>query len=104
MGLTTAATILVLGAVGITVGEGMFTVAAMTTVLIIRRAGRIAKNRKRLDSPQPVIQLPAQDADISDSLSRLNACLKVRACGSTTLVFSTLQMVAMNFGLASSLR
>src|SRR5712671_5119683 len=34
-GLTTAATIFVVGAVGITIGEGMFTVTVMTTVLII---------------------------------------------------------------------
>src|SRR5712692_7588555 len=34
-GLTTAATILLVGAVGVSVGEGMFAVAAMTTVLII---------------------------------------------------------------------
>src|SRR6266404_738183 len=34
-GLTTAATILMVAAVGITIGEGMFTVALMTTVLII---------------------------------------------------------------------
>lgn len=34
-GLTTAATIFVVGAVGITIGEGMFTVAVLSTILII---------------------------------------------------------------------
>ena len=34
-GLTTAATILVVGAVGITVGDGMFTIALIATLLII---------------------------------------------------------------------
>jgi putative Mg2+ transporter-C (MgtC) family protein len=34
-GLTTAATILLVGAVGVTIGEGMFVVASMTTLLII---------------------------------------------------------------------
>ncbi|HKZ80134.1 MAG TPA: MgtC/SapB family protein [Pyrinomonadaceae bacterium] len=34
-GLTTAATIFVVGAVGITIGEGMFTVACLSTILII---------------------------------------------------------------------
>jgi putative Mg2+ transporter-C (MgtC) family protein len=34
-GLTTAATILLVGAVGVTIGEGMFTVAVMATFLVI---------------------------------------------------------------------
>src|SRR4030095_14854932 len=35
IGLTTAATIFVVGAVGISIGEGMFTIAVVATVLII---------------------------------------------------------------------
>ena len=53
-GLTTAATILLVGAVGVTIGEGMFTVAAMTTVLVVvvlvllRRVERVLVRRRRL--------------------------------------------------------
>ena len=52
-GLTTAATIFVVGAVGITIGEGMFTVACLSTILIIivlvllRRVERIVIRRHR---------------------------------------------------------
>ena len=70
-GLTTAATILLVGAVGITIGEGMFTVAVMTTVLIIvvlvllRQVERIFIRRRRLfhyslkatDAPQALARL-----------------------------------------------
>src|SRR6266404_2672815 len=51
-GLTTAATILLVGAVGVTVGEGMFTVAVMATVLVIvvlvvlRKVERIFVSRR----------------------------------------------------------
>jgi putative Mg2+ transporter-C (MgtC) family protein len=53
-GLTTAATILLVGAVGVTIGEGMFTVAAMTTVLVVivlvllRRVETALVRRRRL--------------------------------------------------------
>ena len=53
-GLTTAATIFVVGAVGITIGEGMFTVALLATGLIIavlvvlRRVERVLIRRQRL--------------------------------------------------------
>lgn len=53
-GLTSAATILLVAAVGITIGEGMFTVTLMTTVLIIvvlvllRKAERALIRRRRL--------------------------------------------------------
>lgn len=53
-GLTTAATILMVGAVGITIGEGMFTVALMTSALIIvvlvllRKVERGLVRRRRL--------------------------------------------------------
>ena len=70
-GLTTAATILLVGAVGITIGEGMFTVAIMTTVLIIvvlvllRQVERAFIRRRRLfhyllkstDAPQALARL-----------------------------------------------
>jgi len=70
-GLTTAATILLVGAVGITIGEGMFTVAAMSTVLImivlvlLRRVERFFVRRRRL------FQYVFKTADPSRSLSRL---------------------------------
>jgi putative Mg2+ transporter-C (MgtC) family protein len=70
-GLTTAATILLVGAVGVAIGEGMFTVASMTTLLIIvvlvllRRVERVLVRRRRLfhyllkttDPPQALSQL-----------------------------------------------
>ena len=70
-GLTTAATILLVGAVGVTIGEGMFTVAVMVTLLIIavlvvlRRVERAFVRRRRLfhyllkttDAPQALARL-----------------------------------------------
>jgi len=70
-GLTTAATILLVGAVGITIGEGMFTIAVMTTLLIIivlvvlRAVERAFVRRRRLfhyllrttDAPQALARL-----------------------------------------------
>lgn len=70
-GLTSAATILLVAAVGITIGEGMFTVAVMTTVLIIivlvllRKVERAFVRRGRLfhyqlktpDAPQALARL-----------------------------------------------
>jgi putative Mg2+ transporter-C (MgtC) family protein len=53
-GLTTAATIFVVGAVGITIGEGMFGIALIATMLIIvvlvvlRRVERMIIRRQRL--------------------------------------------------------
>jgi len=70
-GLTTAATILLVGAVGITIGEGMFTVAAMSTVLImivlvlLRRVETAFVRRRRL------FQYVFKTTDPSQSLSRL---------------------------------
>lgn len=70
-GLTTAATIFIVSAVGITIGEGMFTIALMATVLIIvvlvllRRVERSLVRRRRLfhyllkttDAPQALARL-----------------------------------------------
>lgn len=70
-GLTTAATILLVGAVGVTIGEGMFTVALMTTVLVmvvlvlLRKVERAVVRRRRL------FQYVFKTADASQSLSRL---------------------------------
>ena len=63
-GLTTAATIFIVGAVGITIGEGMFGIAALSTTLIIivlvvlRRVERAVIRRQRmfhysLKTPEP---------------------------------------------------
>ena len=67
-GLTTAATILLVGAVGVAIGEGMFSVASMTTVLIIvvlvllRKVERALVRRRRLfhyllKTPDPPLAL-----------------------------------------------
>jgi len=70
-GLTTAATILLGGAVGVTIGEGMFTVAVMTTVLVIvvlvllRKVERAIVRRRRL------FQYLLKTTDPSQSLARL---------------------------------
>lgn len=70
-GLTTAATILLVAAVGITIGEGMFTVTLMTTVLIIvvlvllRKVERAFVRRSRLFHYQ------LKTTDASQSLARL---------------------------------
>lgn len=70
-GLTTAATIFIVSAVGITIGEGMFTVGLMTTLLIIvvlvllRKVERGFVRRRRLfhyllkttDAPQALARL-----------------------------------------------
>ena len=70
-GLTTAATIFIVSAVGITIGDGMFTVGLMTTLLIIvvlvllRRVERGFLRRRRLfhyllrttDAPQALARL-----------------------------------------------
>lgn len=75
-GLTTAATILLVGAVGVTIGEGMFTVAAMTTVLVmvvlvlLRRVERAFVRRRRL------FQYIFKTADPSQSLARLFTLLE----------------------------
>jgi putative Mg2+ transporter-C (MgtC) family protein len=70
-GLTTAATILLVGAVGVTIGEGMFTIAVMATLLVIavlvvlRKVERAFVRRRRLfhyslktrDAPQSLAHL-----------------------------------------------
>ena len=70
-GLTTAATILMVAAVGITIGEGMFTVTLMTTVLIIvvlvvlRKVERAFLRRSRL------FHYELKTTDAPKSLARL---------------------------------
>lgn len=70
-GLTTAATILMVAAVGITIGEGMFTVTLMTTVLIIvvlvvlRKVERAFLRRRRL------FHYELKTTDAPKSLARL---------------------------------
>lgn len=75
-GLTTAATILLVGAVGVTIGEGMFTVAAMTTVLVVvvlvllRRVERVLVRRRRL------FQYVLKTSDPSRSVANLFTMLE----------------------------
>jgi len=70
-GLTTAATILVVGAVGITIGDGMFTVAVIATLLIIfvlvllRRVEQVFVRRRRL------FHYTMKTADPGSSMARL---------------------------------
>ncbi len=70
-GLTTAATILLVGAVGVTIGEGMFTVAAMTTVLIMVVLVLLRKVERALVRRRRLFQYVFKTPDPSRSLSRL---------------------------------
>jgi putative Mg2+ transporter-C (MgtC) family protein len=75
-GLTTAATIFVVGAVGITIGEGMFGVALLATALIIivlvllRRVEEAFLRRRRL------FHYAIKVTDPTDFLGALTALLK----------------------------
>lgn len=75
-GLTTAATILVLGAVGVTIGEGMFTVAVMTTVLIIVVLVLLRKIESAFIRRSRLFSYRLKTRDISDSLTRLHVLLE----------------------------
>lgn len=70
-GLTTAATILMVGAVGITIGEGMFTVAVMTTVLIIVVLVLLRKVERALIHRRRLFHYLLKTADAPQSLARL---------------------------------
>ncbi|MGZ8844200.1 MAG: MgtC/SapB family protein [Pyrinomonadaceae bacterium] len=70
-GLTTAATILLVGAVGVTVGEGMFTVATMTTVLIIVVLVLLRKLERAFVSRRRLFHYRLKTTDVSGSLARL---------------------------------
>lgn len=74
-GLTTAATILLVGAVGVTIGEGMFTVAAMTTVLIIVVLVVLRKVEKALVRNRRLFHYRLKTSDVSESLTRLHTLL-----------------------------
>lgn len=75
-GLTTAATILVLGAVGVTIGEGMFTVAVMTTVLIIVVLVVLRKIESAFIAGSRPFHYRLKTTNVSESLSRLHALLE----------------------------
>jgi putative Mg2+ transporter-C (MgtC) family protein len=75
-GLTTAATILVVGAIGITLGEGMFTVAAMTTGLIIVVLVLLRKVEKGLIRGRRLFHYRLKTKDLSASLARLHTLLE----------------------------
>src|SRR6267378_750931 len=70
-GLTTAATILMVAAVGITIGEGMFTVALMTTVLIIVVLVLLLKVEGALISRRRLFHYLLKTTDAPQSLERL---------------------------------
>lgn len=75
-GLTTAATILVVGAVGVTIGEGMFTVAAMTTGLIIFVLVLLRKIESAFIGGRRQFHYRLKTTDVSESLTRLHALLE----------------------------
>jgi putative Mg2+ transporter-C (MgtC) family protein len=75
-GLTTAATILVVGAVGVTVGEGMFTVAVMTTVLIIVVLVVLRKIESAFIRRRRLFRYQLKTTDISDSITLLHGLLE----------------------------
>jgi putative Mg2+ transporter-C (MgtC) family protein len=70
-GLTTAATILLVGAVGVTIGEGMFTVAAMTTVLIMVVLVLLRKVERAFVRHSRLFQYHLKTNDPSQALARL---------------------------------
>lgn len=75
-GLTTAATILVLGAIGVTIGEGMFSVAVMTTVLVIVVLVLLRKIEGAFIRGHRLFHYKLNTTDVSGSLSRLNGLLE----------------------------
>src|SRR5882762_3341561 len=82
-GLTTAATIFVVGAVGIAIGEGMFGVALLSTTLIIivlvalRRVERFVLRRQRMFHYSLKTREPAQFLEnLLDLLERHNLHLE----------------------------
>lgn len=70
-GLTSAATILMVAAVGITIGEGMFTVTLMTTVLIIVVLVVLRKVERVLIRGRRLFHYVLKTTDAPQSLSRL---------------------------------
>lgn len=75
-GLTTAATILVLGAVGVTIGEGMFTVAIMSSVLIIVVLVVLRKIESAFIASRRPFHYRLKTSDVSESLTRLHTLLE----------------------------
>ena len=75
-GLTTAATILVLGAVGVTIGEGMFTVAVMTTMLIIAVLVLLRVIESAFIGGRRPFHYRLNTSDVSESLTRLHTLLE----------------------------
>lgn len=75
-GLTTAATILLVGAVGVTIGEGMFTVAVMATLLVIVVLVLLRKVERAFVSRRRLFHYSLQTTDAALSLSRLLDILK----------------------------
>lgn len=70
-GLTTAATIFVVGAVGITIGEGMFGVALLTTGLIIIVLVVLRRVERRIIRRQRLFHYSLRTNDPADFLEKL---------------------------------
>jgi putative Mg2+ transporter-C (MgtC) family protein len=92
------------GAVGVTIGEGMFTVAVMATVLIIVVLVVLRKIESAFISRRRLFRYQLKTTDISDSLTRLHGLLESEGLRLDDLVCWTFQTAAMNFGLGFLLR
>lgn len=75
-GLTTAATILLVGAVGVTVGEGMFTVAVMTTLLVIVVLVLLRKVERAFVAHRRLFHYSLRTTNAPRSLTRLLEIIK----------------------------
>jgi putative Mg2+ transporter-C (MgtC) family protein len=70
-GLTTAATIFVVGAVGITIGDGLYVIALLSTSLIIVVLVVLRKVERHVIRRQRLFHYSLQTADPADFLERL---------------------------------
>lgn len=70
-GLTTAATIFVVGAIGITIGEGMFGLALVATVLIIIVLVALRRVERRIIRRQRLFHYSLRTDDPADFLEKL---------------------------------
>jgi putative Mg2+ transporter-C (MgtC) family protein len=75
-GLTTAATIFVVGAVGIGIGEGMFSIAAMATVLIIVVLVLLRRVEAQIIMRRRVFHYTLRTADPAEFLEKLMKMLE----------------------------
>jgi putative Mg2+ transporter-C (MgtC) family protein len=70
-GLTTAATIFVVGAIGITIGDGLFSIALIATVLIIGVLVILRRVERRIIRRQRLFHYTLRTEDPADFLEKL---------------------------------